>query len=89
MSASDLLKNARSTGYGESKGTTTGSINRSFNLDEPELRGLGRGPYSLRVDGEHDGNGSFKIHRVARIEEGESPEDKAVDVRSTSQVSPS
>lgn len=84
-----MLKKARGSQYGSSQTTSaeTGSVNRSFPLTEEELRGLGDGPMSLRVDGEHK-KGTFGIHRVAKLENENDEQTRAVDVRSSSEISP-
>ena len=78
MKPSEMLQSARSSGYGESPSSEaeTGSINRSFPLTEEELRGLGEGPMSLRVDGEGR-EGKFQIKSIVKFGENTEEDTKA------------
>ena len=88
MSASDMLRQARATGYGAKSGGggegETGS--RSFPLTPEEVQAIGEKSDCIKVYGSHDG----KVFSISRVE----PDDvqsgnSEMMVKTPTQLSPS
>ena len=81
MNPIDMLKSARASRYGSAQNdgpSESGSVNRSFPLTEDELKGLGEGPMSLRVDGEGRG-GKFEIKSIVKFEDNNEEDTRAME----------
>lgn len=89
MNASDMLRQARATGYGARSGggeqDSAGSP-RSFPLTPEEIEAIGEQSDCIKVYGSHDGK-SYSITKVEpdNVQSG----DSEIMVKPTTQLSPS
>ena len=88
MNASDMLRQARSSGYGaDSGGGGQGEKgSRSFPLMPEEIEAIGENSDCIKVYGSHDGK-SYRIDRVEpdNVQSG----DSEIMVKNPTQLSPS
>ena len=84
MSAADLLKQARGSGYGASPKSEGETGDRSFPLTPDEMKTVAEGP--CVAHGEHK-DGKFHVHSIS-VEQGAENED-AIMVKTPTQISPS
>ena len=84
MSAADLLKQARGSGYGSSPKSEGETGDRSFPLTPEEIEAIEEGP--CVAHGEHK-DGKFHVHSVS-AEQG-AQDEEAIMVKTPTQISPS
>ena len=86
MNASDMLRQARSTGYGAKSGGEGETGSRSFPLMPEEVETIGEDASCVKCYGSHK-DGKFSIERVEpdNVQSG----DSEVMVKTPTQLSPS
>lgn len=89
MNASDMLRQARATGYGATSGggePDSAGSGRSFPLTPEEIEAIGEKSDCIKVYGSHDG----KTYSIERVEpDNVQSNNSEIMVKPTTQLSPS